>query len=145
MSHTCIFLLGQNFEILIISMQKKPAIDGLYPLRRTKIPKWSREPNDLKCVLQEQNFFKPVCNFHKHYIDDSVQDGSNSSALAMELLQSCTKPSISGHYLYSTVWLRGYIPWGDCNNMTICQWYDTMFQNYPGMHRLPWHKLHDNT
>ena len=29
------------------------------------------------------------------YIDGLVQDCSNSSALAMELLQSCTKPSIS--------------------------------------------------
>ena len=29
------------------------------------------------------------------YIDGLVQDYSNSSALAMELLQSCTKPSIS--------------------------------------------------
>ena len=29
------------------------------------------------------------------YIDASVQDGSNSSALAMELLQSSTKSSIS--------------------------------------------------
>ena len=28
------------------------------------------------------------------YIDGSVQDSSNSSALAMELLQSCTNPSI---------------------------------------------------
>ena len=28
-------------------------------------------------------------------IDGLVQDCSNSSALAMELLQSCTKPSIS--------------------------------------------------
>ena len=31
-----------------------------------------------------------------HDIDGLVQDCSNSSALAMELLQSCTKPSISG-------------------------------------------------
>ena len=30
----------------------------------------------------------------QHYIDGLVQDGSNSSALAIELLQSCTKPSI---------------------------------------------------
>ena len=30
------------------------------------------------------------------YIDSLVQDCSNSSALAMELLQSCTKPSICG-------------------------------------------------
>ena len=28
------------------------------------------------------------------YIDGLVQDYSNSSVLAMELLQSCTKPSI---------------------------------------------------
>ena len=28
------------------------------------------------------------------YIDDFVQDYSNSSALAMELLQSCTNPLI---------------------------------------------------
>ena len=28
------------------------------------------------------------------YIDDFVQDCSNSSVLVMELLQSCTKPSI---------------------------------------------------
>ena len=28
------------------------------------------------------------------YINDLVQDCSNSSALAMELLQSCIKPSI---------------------------------------------------
>ena len=27
------------------------------------------------------------------YIDDSVQDSSNPGALAMELLQTCTKPS----------------------------------------------------
>ena len=31
---------------------------------------------------------------HIHHIDGLVQDCSNSSALAMELLQSCTKPSI---------------------------------------------------
>ena len=28
------------------------------------------------------------------YVDGLVQDFSNSSALAMEILQSCTKPSI---------------------------------------------------
>ena len=30
----------------------------------------------------------------KHHFDGLVQDCSNSSALAMELLRSCTKPSI---------------------------------------------------
>ena len=29
-----------------------------------------------------------------HYLDGSVQDPSNSIANAMELLQSCTRPSI---------------------------------------------------
>ena len=31
------------------------------------------------------------------HLDGLVQDCSNSSALAMELLQSCTKPLIWGH------------------------------------------------
>ena len=31
---------------------------------------------------------------HQNHIGGLVQDCSNSSALAMELLQSCTKPSI---------------------------------------------------
>ena len=34
--------------------------------------------------------------FTNAYIDGLVQDCSNSSALAMELLQFCTKPSICG-------------------------------------------------
>ena len=33
------------------------------------------------------------------YIDGLVQDCSNSSVLAMELLQSCTKPSIQNQQL----------------------------------------------
>ena len=35
--------------------------------------------------------------FHKGYIDASGQDCSISSALAMEILQSCTEPSIWAH------------------------------------------------
>ena len=37
-----------------------------------------------------------ICGWCKHdgYIDGSAQDRSNSSALAMELLHSCTEPSI---------------------------------------------------
>ena len=34
----------------------------------------------------------------RHNMDGSVQDSSNSSALAMELLQSCTKPLIYMNY-----------------------------------------------
>ena len=46
-----------------------------------------------------------TCQYHTEYYDDKdifdglVQDCSNSSALAMELLQSCTKPS----YWYMTM------------------------------------------
>ena len=36
------------------------------------------------------------------YFDGLVQDCSNSSELAMELLQSCTKPSIYSFYFFST-------------------------------------------
>ena len=35
-----------------------------------------------------------------HNTNAFVQDCSNSSVLAMELLQSCTKPSIYSHYIY---------------------------------------------
>ena len=41
-----------------------------------------------------------VCNLSSAaavYIDGLVQDCSNSRVLAMELLQSCTKPSISNY------------------------------------------------
>ena len=40
-----------------------------------------------------------VKNSRLVYIDGLVQDCNNSSALAMELLQSCTKPSISQWYI----------------------------------------------
>ena len=33
-------------------------------------------------------------NWSSHYLNGLVQDCSDSSALALELLQSCTKPSI---------------------------------------------------
>ena len=45
-----------------------------------------------------QSFFSFDCyqnkNFHYNDIDGLAQDCSNSSALAMELMQSCAKPSI---------------------------------------------------
>ena len=58
-------------------------------------------PDD-KCVWYNMNFAENYwCRFPyviiKHlpeHIDGLVQDCSNPSALAMELLQSCTKPSI---------------------------------------------------
>ena len=37
-----------------------------------------------------------VDQYIRRHIDGSAQDNSNSNALAMELLQSCTKPSIYG-------------------------------------------------
>ena len=44
----------------------------------------------------------------KDYIDDLVQDCSNSSANALELLQSCTKPSICDLSVFAQVvaWCR---------------------------------------
>ena len=39
--------------------------------------------------------------FVANHIDGSVQNCSNSIANALELLHLCTKPSISGHYIYS--------------------------------------------
>ena len=43
-------------------------------------------------LTQTQNY---PCKSSKVHIDDLVQNCSNSSVLAMELLQSCTKPLIS--------------------------------------------------
>ena len=63
-------------------------------------------------IIQHYNYYLyPICHLHKssnqtccsageEFIDGFVQDCSNSSALAMELLQSCTKPliySLSDH------------------------------------------------
>ena len=51
-------------------------------------------------LLQQEDVFTSVSNkrginfYHLCYINGLVQDCSNSSALAMELLQSCSKPSI---------------------------------------------------
>ena len=43
----------------------------------------------------EISFTSVPIGYIKRYINGLVQDCSNSSALAMELLPSCTKPSIS--------------------------------------------------
>ena len=44
-------------------------------------------------ILRGSALFCNSLNFHAH-VDGLVQDCGNSSALAMELLQSCTKPSM---------------------------------------------------
>ena len=43
-------------KILVISTQKMPANDDLYAFRRTNMPNWSREPNNLKLCLENRNF-----------------------------------------------------------------------------------------
>ena len=62
-------------------------------------------PNFVLCHLT-QNWLANS-GFISNYIDGLVQDCSNSSALAMELLQSCTKPSISDSswLLWSFSWI----------------------------------------
>ena len=68
--------------------------DGLYNTRRSHVaytPVSTLEAS-YGCLMQS-------CKAHQNirsllYIDSLVQDCSNSSALEMELLQSCTKPSI---------------------------------------------------
>ena len=55
----------------------------------------------------------------QRYIDGLVQDCSNSSALAMELLQPCTKPSISSSmYISSNKQLLNHLnPWNVAANV----------------------------
>ena len=59
-----IFFQGQNFYFNNWSPQKKPVNHDLYAFWRTKMPKWSREPNDRKVVLREQKIFfrRPGCS-----------------------------------------------------------------------------------
>ena len=49
----------------------------------------------MKTDIDKEVEFQRYIQDADSYIDGLVQDCSNSSALAMELLQSCTKPSIS--------------------------------------------------
>ena len=59
------------------------------------IPEFSKRHNCLYMVTRHHHTHTDILgqlSLHSH-IDGLVQDCSNSSALAMELLQSCTKPS----------------------------------------------------
>ena len=65
---------------------------------------------------QRPHYWRPILRTH---IDGWAQDFSNSSALAIELLQSCTKPSI---LCSSTcLWLSWFL--------TFFQWPDDVIQN----------------
>ena len=44
-------------------------------------------------AAQSRGMSSEISNEQRNHIDCLVEDCSNSSALAMELLQSCTKPS----------------------------------------------------
>ena len=60
----------------------------------TTTPSWpSRTMSDQDTMTR----WGPPSKLCKLYINGLVQDCSNSSALAMEFLQSCSKPSISFH------------------------------------------------
>ena len=67
------------------------------------------------------------------HIDGLVQDCRNSSALAMELLQSCTKPSISYCVMTITVCImRGRPSLSLCLNSALCsncQRFSSMIQS----------------
>ena len=66
-------------------------------------------------ILRGSVLFCNSLHFHEH-VDGSVQDCGNSSALAMELLQSCTKQSI---YIY---WYRKPVLTSWYNKYTNGRW-----------------------
>ena len=71
-----------------------------------------------------------LCNFSNIPYQDLVQDCSNSSALAMELLQSCTKPSISrSYFLAATKQLNDWFSPSVCPSvrLSVCDTFLTMF------------------
>ena len=67
-------------------------------VRRTYKPYiyvWTWGTNMMLCTHVPSRLFRSTwLQLSLYYINDLVQDCSNSSALAMELLQSCTNPSI---------------------------------------------------
>ena len=67
-------------------------------------PLWSQDR-----VHTETGFFIYI---YENYVDDSVQDCGNSNELAMELLQSCTEPSMHKEVLQ--VYFDGLVQ--DCSN-----------------------------
>ena len=77
---------------------------------------------DIPYLTHEGQLWGVVCEF-KVWFDALVQDCSNSSALAMELLQSCTKPSICVlllhlscmHYFISLQITQAYSFKNDCS------------------------------
>ena len=52
----------------------------------------------IQLFIEQHQLRVAHCRIPQHHIDGLMQDCSNSSALAMELLQSCTKPAISSQY-----------------------------------------------
>ena len=76
----------------------------MYPYRIARIvSKMTAPPEKLLLQAHSHTYFKvgehlviwdALGSIYLFHIDGLVQDCSNSSALAMELLQSCTKPSI---------------------------------------------------
>ena len=66
-----------------------------------RFPQRHKSYPDNVCKLQK---------LHGAYIDGLVQDCSNSSALAMELLQSCTKPSICVSLLHVIICMDWIVP-----------------------------------
>ena len=69
-------------------------------------------------------YFLDMCTNRVNHFDGLVQDCSNSSALAMELLQSCTKPSICKHSGHQ--FLSGSLSEGSLN----CFYYYFFFFNF---------------
>ena len=63
--------------------------------------------------IKKNRFHKKIytCQQWQSYIDDLVQDCSNSSALAMELLQFCTKPSIYNYFYTNCLHFISFWTW----------------------------------
>ena len=91
----CIFL-NEDVRISIkISLKfvSKAPINNIPAL--VQIKAWCWPGNKPLSELMMVRLLTHICITRPQYIDGLVQDCSNSSALAMELPQSCTKPLIS--------------------------------------------------
>ena len=130
-----ITMLSYQYGIPIVKIKRSH--DYLMLIMEILIP-----PHTLKDSLHIE--MKPRCIIFKMWIqwvdrhkirkynrtDGFVQDCSISSVLTMEILQSCTKPSI---YSVAVFYLGSVRPTNDCINILYLKWYQR-HHSFDGFH-----------
>ena len=118
------------------------SVDGLAPNKQQAIT-WISSDSVLSCHMLSlgHNYFNSLAPCWCHNVG-LVQDCSISSVLAMEILQSCTKPSVYGIMQLSRHWLRLF----DTKTVTWLAWHSNpvtcCIYETPGLSELMHFLLH---